>query len=223
MSTFFSTFKSVLQTAGHLSEPRFFAVWNTQLSIPNEKSRRFPRNSAIPLFYVYDCRSLDIRASHNNYLNKVHHKLSNALPCTVYLSMRYMYISSGCFVCVSVYEIQIYIYVYIFCLCVRYMYISYGCFVYVWDTCIYNLGVLSVYTNVYLWDTCLYYLDALSDFPVSRPLLYIYLLLLQCFCLNCLFFSKKKKIASLFRISSLSCDFPCLERPLHGRNIADTA
>ena len=72
--------------------------------------------------------------------------------------------------------------------------------IYLWDTCIYHLGVLSVYTNVYLWDTCLYYLGALSDFSVSRPLLYICLILLQCFYLNCLFFSKTNRvIISYFR------------------------
>ena len=43
-------------------------------------------------------------------------------------------------------------------------------------------------------------MGALSDFPVSRPLMYIYLLLLQCFCLNSLFFSKKNRvIISYFR------------------------
>ena len=98
-------------TSGNPSELRFSPVLNTP-SIPNGKSRSLPRNSTIPLFYVYDCRSLDIRASHNNYVNRVHQK---AFKCPA------LY-------CVSIYEIHVYI-IWVCCLCMRYMYISSGCFV----------------------------------------------------------------------------------------------
>ena len=80
-------------------------------------------------------------------------KLSNVLPCTVYLwdtcihhlgvlsvylSIRYMYISFGCFVCVwdiCIYHLDV-LSVY---LSMRYMYISFGCFVCLWDACIYDI------------------------------------------------------------------------------------
>ena len=171
--------------------------------------------------------------------------------------MRYMYISSGCFVCVwdtcilfgcfvcvwdtciyhlvvlSVYEIHIYI-IWVFCLCIKYMYRSSECFICVWDTCIYHLGVLSVYDMsvytctiwlfclcIYLWYTCLYHLGVFSDFRNVPPCtVYLSIIIAVIFWMVSGFFLEK--LASLFRISALSCDFPCLERPLHGGNIADT-
>ena len=90
----------VLQTAGHLSEPRFFAVLNTQLSIQNEKSRSLLRIQRSPYFISMIAEVLISGLLTIITLTESIKKFSNVPPCTVHLSMRYMDISAGCFVCV---------------------------------------------------------------------------------------------------------------------------
>ena len=120
------------------------------------KVQEFAENSAIPLFYVYDCRSLDIRASHNNYVNRVHQQAFKcpALYCvSVYEILRLWDISLAhsveCWILdlkapvsipawgdlfISTFPLfpitHVYI-IWVFCLCMRQMYISFGCFLYV--------------------------------------------------------------------------------------------
>ena len=89
-----------------------------------------------------------------------------------------------------------------FCLCIC-----------LWDTCIYHLGVLSVYEiHVYiiwmfclcicLWDTCIYHLGVLSDFRNVPPCTVYLSIITAVFFLNGLgvvFLKKTCIIISYFR------------------------